>query len=149
MSLLTLLVGTLFLFQTPIISEPSTELHVRRAIDFLDSLQLHQKVQLLEAEGGFHFYLPTNWSRVAEYEKTESYTAFARRRRINAIMLTERLAKDSRFKSDSQWQDFVSNPTNSGFARLGVTGTPWQLLIRKELLHQETSNAEPEVAPYR
>jgi hypothetical protein len=133
--LITLLVGTLFLFQPPVRFETPSMLYVRRAISFLDSLQLHQKVQLLEAEGGFRYYLPENWSRVAQYDKSEPFSAFAIKYDINAIMLTEALERDSRFQSDSQWQDFLSNPINMGFTIVNVPYTPWKLLIRKELLH--------------
>jgi len=145
-SLFILLVGLLFLFQTPVMSEPSGKLHVRKRIDFLGSLQVHKKVQLLEAEGGFHYYLPANWSRVAEYEKSESYTAFAEHRGVNAVIISESLYGNYRFKCDSQWHDFLSNPTNAGFTGMDIPGTPWQLLIRKELLSQEAGNAEAEPA---
>lgn len=135
--LLILLFGALFLLQTPVRFKPPERMNIVRAIDFLDSLSVHQNVHLLEAEGGLNCYLSTNWSRVAEYEKSESFRAFMKRRNINAVMLTDRLMNDSRLRSDSEWLDFISKPQDWGFDKIAVPGTPWQqLLIQHELLSQ-------------
>ena len=130
-----LLVGVFFLFQTPVLSEPEGNLPVKRAIAFLDSLHINQPVQMLESQGGFHYYLAKNWSRVAEYEKSEPFLDFMSHRHINAIMLSDELRNDTRFKSDSQWQEFVADPATANFLKLDVPDTPWVLFIRKELLH--------------
>lgn len=140
------LAGLLFLLQTPAAPERSGELPVRHTIDFLASLRVDREVHLLEAQGGFHLYLPANWNRVAEYEKAEPFGAFSEHRGINAILLTDQLAQDSRFRSDGDWQDFVAKPEDSGFVTLTVPGTPWHLLIRSDLLGQEMQVAGREDA---
>jgi len=129
----SLAVGAFFLFVTPVVFQRSEELPVRSTLTFLKSLGPNQDVQILEAEGGLHFYLAPGWHRVAEYSKKGSFDAFRERTHINAILLTERLATDSRFRSDHEWLQFLSDPDAYGFARMAIPGTEFHLLHKKGL----------------
>jgi len=129
-SLATIAIGIYFLLQTSVYLEPVKDLRTKTTIEFLDSLGLTQNMHLLEAEGGFHFYLSSNWRRVPEDRKAEPFSLFILKHDINAIMLTESLSNDSRFRYDVEWLAFLSNFERFGFVRYVVPGTTRFFFLR-------------------
>jgi len=136
----SLTVGAFFLFlmpvvfqATPVLFQASDELPVKTTVVFLKSLEPDQDVQLLDAEGGFHHYLDDKWHRIKVGAKNEPFHAFRERTHINAILLTDRLAKDSRFRSDSEWQQFISSPEAYDFTSIAIPGTKFRLLHKRYL----------------
>ena len=102
-------------------------------IRFIQSLEIKQPVNLLEAEGGYHIYLGDNFQRVAETEKDVGWNQFLAARRINLIVKTDLLTTDSRFKNDLEWQWFLTHYADFGFAQVDIPHTPYQLLLEYNL----------------
>jgi hypothetical protein len=80
-------------------------------ITFIKSLNINQKnkVNILEAEGGYNVYLGKNYTRIAEIQKNDGFYDFLSDKKINMIVLSKTLLKDSRFSNDKEWQDFNRN----------------------------------------
>jgi hypothetical protein len=104
-------------------------------IRYLQQLNANEKVNILEAEGGFHIYLGPNFKRVAEYEKSRSWNIFLKDREVNMIVVTESLMSDSRFQGDKEWLNFLKNPTAHGFSEIQVPYLPSRKILYKNDLH--------------
>ena len=104
------------------------------AIQFIRSMHVGAPVNLLEAQGGLHIYLGDNFNRVADYEKNESFDAFRVDRQINMIVVTDNLQNDIRFSSDPEWKTFLKDYVALGYIEKDIPGTPWQLIVARELL---------------
>lgn len=104
------------------------------SIRFIQSLSIEEPVYLLEAEGGYHYYLDDNFRRIAQYSKNSDFFQFMEERRINMIMVTDVLVEDSRFKDDKEWLDFLENYSTFEFTQVDVPDAGRILLIRNDLL---------------
>jgi hypothetical protein len=105
-------------------------------IEFIKSLNIKKKTNMLEAEGGYDIYLSENFSRVPEYAKGEPFDVFKEKNAINAIVVSTALKNDSRFLTDSTWNAFISNPEASGFIVLDVPKVKdRKIILNKELLN--------------
>ncbi len=105
-------------------------------IEFVRSLQIIREVNLLEAEGGFHIYLPDNFHRVTEHAKDAGFNVFLIREKINMIVLTDKLKNDSRFRNDAEWRYFLDHYAALGYRRMYIPNTNRQLIIVEELLYR-------------
>ncbi|MBF0487614.1 MAG: hypothetical protein HQK98_05575 [Nitrospirae bacterium] len=105
-------------------------------IRFIRALNISKPVNMLEAEGGIAYYLGHNYGWIADWSKNTGFYQFLKSNGINMIVLSEALHSDSRFASDKQWHDFLSNPRGFGFIQLDVRGTTRQLLVREYLISQ-------------
>lgn len=103
-------------------------------ISAIADLSLAGPVQILEAEGGYHTYLGASFSRVAEYDKNGPFAAWAAERRINLIVLSDRLENDSRLRDDPEWQRLLADPGAQGYVALPVADTNRTLLVHQTLL---------------
>lgn len=105
-------------------------------IEFIKSLNIKKKTNMLEAEGGYDIYLNDNFSRVPEYAKGEPFDVFKVKNSINAIVVSTTLKNDSRFLTDSKWNEFISNPEANGFIVLDIPDVKdRKLILNKELLN--------------
>jgi hypothetical protein len=103
---------------------------------FIQSLRIEEPVNLLEAEGGYHIYLGDNFHRVAEYDKNTDFNRFLQLRNINMIVVSDQLLKDTRFRDDTDWLDFLAAYPTFGYVEMDVPHTDRKLFIRAELLHR-------------
>ncbi len=104
------------------------------SIRFIQSLSIEETVYLLEAEGGYHYYLDDNFHRIAQYAKNSDFYHFMEERKINMIMVTDVLVEDSRFRDDAEWIDFLDNYSTFDFTQLDVPYAGSILLIHNDLL---------------
>jgi hypothetical protein len=104
------------------------------SVRFIQSLSIEEPVYLLEAEGGYYYYLDDNFRRIAQYSKNSDFFQFMEERRINMIMVTDVLVEDSRFKDDKEWLDFLENYSTFDFTEVDVPYADRILLIRNDLL---------------
>jgi len=104
------------------------------SIRFIQSLSIEETVYLLEAEGGYHYYLDDNFHRIAQYAKNSDFYHFMEERKINMIMVTDVLVEDSRFRDDAEWIDFLDNYSTFEFTELDVPYVGSLLLIHNDLL---------------
>jgi hypothetical protein len=106
-----------------------------KTILFLRSLKINERVNVLEAEGGFGIYAGENYKRVAQYDKKGDFRSFLNDSSINLVVLSDRLCADSRFSTDSEWLAFIESPMEWGFVRMDVPKVAeYTLLVRKTLL---------------
>ena len=132
-----ILLSLVVIFLTPYASDywTSTENQPNLGtIFFIDELQINEEVNMLEAEGGFYIYLGDNFHRVPEYDKVSNFNNFIIERKINMIVLTEGLIKDTRFKDDEEWIDFLNNYEKLGYIKLNILGTDRELFVDEQLL---------------
>jgi len=132
-----LLLGALVIAVTPSslgLSGTATGKPNLETIKFIRSLSIDQNVNLLEANGGFHIYLGDNFSRVAPVDKESGFNDFIERRQIKAIVLTDGLMNDTRFKDDEDWKFFLENYKCLGWTGLGIPNTNRQFIVDSRLL---------------
>jgi hypothetical protein len=103
-------------------------------IRFIRSLHITQPVNLLEVEGGYDIYLGKNFHRMPEYEKRTGFDQFRAEKAINAIVVSNYLSEDVRFKDDPEWQRFLADPGQSGFTRLAIPRTKHLLILKNGLV---------------
>lgn len=104
------------------------------SVRFIQSLSIEETVNLLESEGGYHYYLDDNFHRVAEYQKNSDFFHFMEEYKISMIMVSESLVEDTRFKDDAEWVDFLENYSTFGYVQMEVPYTDRILLIQNDLL---------------
>jgi hypothetical protein len=121
---------------TPYFPSKSDEKPNLSTIRFINSLRIHEPVDLLEAEGGYNIYLDDNFHRVAQYDKNMNFYHFLKDRNINMIVLSDSLRQDTRFRDDPEWQGFLADPHRSGYLQLTIPKTDSKLIIRDDLLHK-------------
>ena len=61
------------------------------------------------------FTLGDNYHRVGGYEKSASFERFLANRHVDMIVVSDRLLRDTRFKDDSEWQDFLVDYQQRGY----------------------------------
>ena len=106
-----------------------------KTINFISSLNISKEVNILEAEGGYHYYLEENFKRVAEYYKNnQSFNTFRQEYNISMIVLTEKLMNDSRLKNDVEWKYFLENYEKIGFKMVDIPETKRKLIFHEDLL---------------
>lgn len=103
-------------------------------IQFIQSLNINQPVNILEAEGGYYIYLNDEFHRVAEYSKNTDFNHFRANRNINMIILSNTLLQDSRFINDAEWQDFLENYHKFGYVQFEIPNTDRKIIVQASLL---------------
>jgi hypothetical protein len=105
-----------------------------RVIHFIQSLGIQDRINLLDADGGYHIYLSGDFHRVPPYLKSTDFDAFLDEYQVNMIVLSSKLRADSRFRGDSSWRKFLRTHRQKGFINLAIPGTKRALLLSHELL---------------
>lgn len=114
----------------------ASDMDTKQSIQFIASLNISQPVQLLEGEGGISYYLSDNFNRVVHYQKNENFEAFRVRHNVNMILVSKRLQDDSRYRSDQEWQDFLTTYSEHGYVMQEIPDTDRKVLIDETLLQQ-------------
>jgi len=137
-TLVALICATPLLFIRPAMDKQEVALQENLAvIQFLDSLNVKEKVTILEAEGGYHYYLGHNYTRVPEYSKQTGFLNFLTKEHINLIVVSQVLLQDTRFTNDEEWHDFINCPSVLGFVRIDMPMSSRYILVKKSLINSD------------
>lgn len=130
-----LLYGVLVIALTPCFADqPSAKQENLETILFLKTLGIEERVNVLEAEGGYGIYMGDNYHRVAEYDKKTGFNHFLVDNDIGMIVVTDHLKNDSRFRNDKEWEFFLSHYASMGYREIDIPHTERKLIVRLSLL---------------
>ena len=138
-----LVIGLLLLAITPYLAghwyfqdknEPQSRINNLSTVRFIKSLNLEDKVNILEADGGYDVFLPNNFQLFFAFSKKTLFNDFMHKNDINVIVLSAKMSRDARFQMDPGWQTFMTDYAGRGFAKLTVPGTSRILFIKNPLL---------------
>ncbi|MBD2142194.1 hypothetical protein H6F39_12715 [Anabaena sp. FACHB-1250] len=154
--LLKILTICLFLFMLTPTYLPSKATPNFNVITFINKLDIKNKVNLFESEGGYSIYLGNNYNWIQEHEldaggqyeiclgdnnvktnkcdEKENFKKFAFHKQINMIVLSKQLIKDTRFIDDNEFNLLLNKPELLNFSRFHVPNTDIDLLVKNELL---------------
>ncbi len=104
-----------------------------KTIRLIRSFPIEQEVHLL-SQNRFTLHLGTNYHHVHIAEKEGTFFDFLQRRKVNMVVITDRLINHPAFREDPEWIRFHDNPDASGFNQLEIQGTGRRLCISRELL---------------
>ncbi|MBW4478114.1 MAG: hypothetical protein KME54_14910 [Tolypothrix brevis GSE-NOS-MK-07-07A] len=129
---------------------------ILNVIRFMNKLDIKDKVNLFENDGGYLYYLGNNYNWVQEHQldaegkykvclgknqiktdicdQKQTYKQFALRKEINMVVLSENLTKDTGFINDKEFQLLLNKPELLNFSRFDVPNTDRALLVKNELL---------------
>ena len=100
-------------------------------IKALRSLHVDKPVNILEAEGEYGVYVGPNWNRIPEYSKHSGFNAFMAANSIEVVVVSKKLKKDTRFRSDREWQAFLADPAILGFSSISVPDVPQRSILMR------------------
>jgi len=110
------------------------KLYNYKTIKFIQALNLKDNINILEAEGGINVYLGPQFRWVPEYEKKESFFHYLDKRKINAILSTDNLVNDLRFRNDTEWREFFTDYQQYGFSKYAIPDTDRAIYVKKSSL---------------
>ncbi len=110
------------------------KLYNYKTIKFIQALNLKDNINILEAEGGINVYLGPQFRWVPEYEKKESFFHYLDKRKINAILSTDNLVNDVRFRNDTEWREFFTDYQQYGFSKYAIPDTDRAIYVKKSSL---------------
>jgi hypothetical protein len=121
---------------TPAIANgDATDKSYIETINFIKSLGIEEQVNLLEAEGGFNFYLADNFRSLSVDEKDTNFSEFLEEKDINMIVVTDRLEQKMKLSDAEEWQWFVDDHYRDlGYEKISIPDTTWELIIKKGIL---------------
>jgi hypothetical protein len=129
-----LLFGLIIIAAIPVYSLPPSSQDNVRTIQLMQSLNITQPVQVLEAEGGLNIYLDDNFRWVPQYDKKTGFNEFIKDKRVNMIVISDALLTDSRLIADAEWLRFYGEPKKYGFVALSVPNSRRTVLVGPGLI---------------
>jgi hypothetical protein len=129
------LLCALLVFMTPDFGQSEKPVQKNLStLQLIQSLEIDEPVNMLEAQGGYHYYLGSNFHRVRESEKNVSFDQFRVDRNINMIVVSDGLRNDSRFKADPEWQSFLVNHRQFGYLQVDIPNSHRKIIVQANLL---------------
>ena len=139
------------LLATPPRSQPTLE-----AIEFIRTLDITAETHLLSKDWGYTSYLGENWGNPCDLvgcgnwkavrieqksagdpndpSKYVPFDSFRRNEKINMILVTDDLLKDTRFRDDAEFKAFLENPESVDFVKLVLPDGKRDLYVDKTIL---------------
>jgi hypothetical protein len=102
------------------------------AVENIKALNIRERINLLENEGGLNAYLPDNYKWIRLESKKENFDEFVKNRNINMIYYSYSLNNSVQLKRDSTWSEFLNNPDTFGFQEL-IKNPGGIIYIRKDI----------------
>jgi hypothetical protein len=81
-------------------------------------LNVSERINLLENEGGLNVYLPNNYKWIRLESKMASFDKFLNKKKINMIYYSNMLNNSVQLKKDSTWFEFLKSPEKFGFNKI-------------------------------
>jgi len=88
------------------------------AVQSIKNLNIEERINLLENEGGLNVYLPENYKWIKLESKDGNFDEFVDERKINMIYYSNSLNSPVQLKKDSSWFEFLNNPGIFDFNKL-------------------------------
>jgi hypothetical protein len=112
-----ILVSFLFI---PQLSSVYTKSNFRNliAVQSIKNLNISERINILENEGGLKVYLPDNYNWIKLESKDGNFDEFVYKNKINMIYYSNMLNNSVQLKRDSTWIEFLNNPDTFGFQKL-------------------------------
>ncbi len=102
------------------------------AVQNIKVLNISERINLLENEGGLNVYLPDNYKWIRLESKEGNFDEFVYKRNINMIYYSYSLNNSVQLKRDSTWFEFLNNPDTFGFKKL-INNYGGIIYIRKDI----------------
>ena len=102
------------------------------AVQSIKNLNISERINLLENEGGLNVYLPGNYKWIKLESKEGNFTEFVDENNINMIYYSYSLNNTVQLKRDSTWFEFLNNPETFGFQML-KKNKGGRIYIRKDV----------------
>jgi len=90
------------------------------AVQSIKNLNISERINILENEGGLNVYLPDNYKWIRLESKKESFNEFLYKNKINMIYYSNMLNNSVQLKRDSTWFKFLKYPDTFGFNKLTI-----------------------------
>lgn len=131
-----LLLCVLLVFITPQFSQSQmlVQKHLH-AIQYIQSLQTDEPINLLDSYGGYYIYLDGNFRRLGPSDKNTNFDQFRVDQNINLIVVSNEL-RHSGLKNDPEWQGFLVNYRQFGFVQVEIPYSHRKILVQANLLHK-------------
>ena len=101
-------------------------------VENIKILNISERMNLLENEGGLNVYLPDNYKWIRLESKKENFDKFVDKRNINMIYYSYSLNNSVQLKRDSTWSEFLINPDTLGFQKL-IKNSGGIIYLRKDI----------------
>jgi hypothetical protein len=121
----------LFPWNQPAAVVPSVQ---RATIETIRRLHVTAPVASLECGYSSAFYAGMDGPTVVAWAKAEGFRQFVTANGIGVIVLNEALARDTRFRDDPEFRDFLERPEADGFTLFPVPNTRDRIAVRSDLL---------------
>ena len=102
------------------------------AVENIKILNISERINLLENEGGLNVYLPDNYKWITLGSKKVNFDKFVDKRNINMIYYSFSLNNSVQLKRDSTWSKFLINPDTFGFQKL-IKNSGGIIYLRKDI----------------
>jgi hypothetical protein len=114
-------------------SEGAYRLRNLQIVKSLGSQKITREVRLLDASGGYYFYLPEKF-KGAYYEINKPFFTNLRDYKINMIIFNDDLKNNELIKNDPGWKYFLTHYEYFGFIKTPLSGGGDFVLSAKELV---------------
>jgi len=102
------------------------------AVQSIKNLNISERINMLENEGGLNVYLPDNYKWIRLESKEENFDEFVYKSNTNMIYYSNSLNNSVQLKRDSTWFEFLNNPDTFGFQKL-IKNNGRIIYIRKDI----------------
>lgn len=102
------------------------------AVQSIKNLNINERINILENEGGLNVYLPDNYKWIRLESKEGNFDEFVDESKINMIYYSNSLNNSVQLKRDSSWFEFLNNPDTFGFKKL-IKDYGGIIYIRKDI----------------
>jgi len=102
------------------------------AVQSIKNLNISERINILENEGGLNVYLPDNYKWIRLESKEGNFDEFVYKSNINMIYYSNSLNNSVQLKRDSTWFEFLSNPDTFSFQKL-IKNYGGIIYIRKDI----------------
>jgi len=119
----------------PFISNKSSGPLNNNTIQFLNTLKITGNVVMLEADGGYEYYVTAYpVQRIRHDAKSGNFNEFLSQSGINMVVVSPVLLNEYRYANDEEWINFLENYPAFGFERQDIPGSDRWVLISSALL---------------
>jgi hypothetical protein len=102
-------------------------------LTFIKNLKVKSKIVFLGTGGSMEAYID-NFEHVFEFSKKAPFHTFVQQNGINMILVDKKLRKDTRFKDDEAFKDFITGIPDDTWTKIEIPSCRDYLAVKKEIL---------------